>query len=348
MRLKYIDALRGFTMFLVVFWHVMANSFGLGDSSLGAFFKLFRMPMFFFISGYIGYKAIDKLNTWKGYISLLKKKAFVQLVPTAIIFSLFKFVHGSSPLVFFDKGLTGYWFTLSLFELFFIYYTISFVCSIDKGSKLVDFLFVFLICTTWLAGIYIHHLQDEAPKFCVVFSVGNTLCNMPFFLTGLLFRKHQDRLLNIVTSQYVFSLFVVLFVVGFFLTQNVFTKDFNLPLFYLLRSFILPFFGIFSVFTVFYLSREFFDKNGTISRIMQFVGRRTLDIYLIHYFFIIDLSKYKSFFLLEGGGEFIVGEIVIFGLSAIAIISLCLLISGCLRKSPLLAKYLFGILPKSK
>lgn len=346
MRLRYIDALRGFTMFLVVFWHVMSNCFGLEESSLGAFFKLFRMPMFFFISGYIGFKTIDKLNSWNGYFSLMKKKAFVQLVPTAIIYSLFQFVNGRSPLVFFDNGLDGYWFTLSLFELFFIYYTISYVCSKVKYSKLVDCIFIFLICTMWLAGIYIHHLQENAPKICTLLSFGNTLCYMPFFLAGLLFKKYQDKLLDIVTSKYLFSLFVVFFIIGFFLTQNIVTKSFNLPLYYLLRSFVLPFLGVLSVFTIFYESKEFFDRNGFVSKVMQYVGRRTLDVYLLHYFFIVDLSKYKSFFILDGGGEFIVGQIVIFGLLAAIIISVCLLISGCLRKSPILAKYIFGIIPK--
>lgn len=57
-RIRYIDALRGFTMLLVVFGHVMMFTFGIGgyNSVIGSFFLTFRMPMFFFISGYIAYK----------------------------------------------------------------------------------------------------------------------------------------------------------------------------------------------------------------------------------------------------------------------------------------------------
>ena len=53
-RIEYIDAMRGFTMLLVVFGHVLTH--GLNNYSEGSvvysFFQTFRMPMFFFISGY--------------------------------------------------------------------------------------------------------------------------------------------------------------------------------------------------------------------------------------------------------------------------------------------------------
>ena len=57
-RIKYIDALRGFTMFLVVLQHIESIGFGIHpyESVLGNILVSFRMPMFFFISGYIAYK----------------------------------------------------------------------------------------------------------------------------------------------------------------------------------------------------------------------------------------------------------------------------------------------------
>lgn len=127
-RVAYIDALRGFTMFLVVHWHVMALSFGISakESIVGSFFLTFRMPMFFFISGLLGYKAVEALNIVR-YKSLIKKKSFVQLVPTFIFFCLCQIVNNSSPFDFFQQGLIGYWFTLALFELFVIQYTISLI-----------------------------------------------------------------------------------------------------------------------------------------------------------------------------------------------------------------------------
>ena len=60
-RIAYIDCLRGFTMLLVIWNHVADMSFGLGlsDSFWTQLFISFRMPMFFFISGFIAYKAAN-------------------------------------------------------------------------------------------------------------------------------------------------------------------------------------------------------------------------------------------------------------------------------------------------
>ena len=73
-RIEYIDAMRGFTMLLVVYSHILVFSYentliydlhagglnliGAGEGNALTFnslFVLFRMPLFFFISGFIIY-----------------------------------------------------------------------------------------------------------------------------------------------------------------------------------------------------------------------------------------------------------------------------------------------------
>lgn len=58
-RIEYIDALRGFTMILVVLQHVA--TFGwelpLGAPNIHTYLAQIRMPLFFFISGFVLYKA---------------------------------------------------------------------------------------------------------------------------------------------------------------------------------------------------------------------------------------------------------------------------------------------------
>ena len=67
-RIEWIDAMRGFTMLLVVYAHV--QFFGLGlesDETFNQVLILFRMPLFFFISGFILYKVAaiwDGANAW--------------------------------------------------------------------------------------------------------------------------------------------------------------------------------------------------------------------------------------------------------------------------------------------
>ena len=100
-RIRYIDALRGFTMFLVVLGHVMITSLNISrDSIVCTFFLSFRMPIFFFISGYIAYNATN-LWTPSFFIQKIKKKAFVQIIPACLIFTLY-FI----PIVFSINELT--------------------------------------------------------------------------------------------------------------------------------------------------------------------------------------------------------------------------------------------------
>lgn len=86
-----------FTMLLVVFGHVLTH--GLKDysesSPVYCFFQSFRMPMFFFISGYIAYKATE-LWDLEMYSKMLKKKFVVQLIPTFIFFTLHEIAFSSN------------------------------------------------------------------------------------------------------------------------------------------------------------------------------------------------------------------------------------------------------------
>ena len=53
-RIEYLDALRGFTMILVVMSHVALFNLGVdvrSDGCYHTYFQLFRMPLFFFVSG---------------------------------------------------------------------------------------------------------------------------------------------------------------------------------------------------------------------------------------------------------------------------------------------------------
>lgn len=129
-RIEYLDALRGFTMLLVIFSHVELFCFGLSANSsiLNTLFIQFRMPLFFFVSGFLAYnpKIIWTGNTW---ISATKKKLRVQIIPTLIFGLLFTYLVSSESIyTFFAAPMKlGYWFTISLLEMFLIYYTVNYL-----------------------------------------------------------------------------------------------------------------------------------------------------------------------------------------------------------------------------
>ena len=121
-------------MILVVCFHVSEYS-GVDPYSYIKFFRLFRMPLFFFISGFILYK---KEQIWDiaNSINFLSKKFLVQIIPTAVFLLLFLFVFPS----IIDGSLCGYWFTVTLFEYFFVY---TFCNLLIKNKVVNDILLIF-------------------------------------------------------------------------------------------------------------------------------------------------------------------------------------------------------------
>lgn len=127
-RIQYIDALRGFTMILVVFAHV--ETFGFFnfeyETFLGRLFQSFIMPLFFFISGFIAYKS-DRVWNLHTCWTLTKKKMIVQIIPALIIGMIYTYTYLQSDIIKFisDPAKVGYWFTFVLLEMFLLYYSIS-------------------------------------------------------------------------------------------------------------------------------------------------------------------------------------------------------------------------------
>ena len=119
-RLEWLDALRGFTMILVVAYHVAEMGFGESwrHSSSMPFLVLFRMPLFFFVSGFLAYKASQVWNM-RNFGSLIWKKLKVQTIPTIVFFCLAmailnKHVLPAMETSFHSPYKGGYWFTIVL------------------------------------------------------------------------------------------------------------------------------------------------------------------------------------------------------------------------------------------
>jgi len=85
---------------------------------------------------------------------------------------------------------------------------------------------------------------------------------------------------------------------------------------------------------------EQFSQSHLAGRVLQYIGQRTLDIYLLHFILMPKLPEagkwldaHQPNFLLD----FLCALTV-----AVPVIAACCLVSHVLRVSPLLKKYLFG------
>ena len=338
-RIGYIDAMRGFTMMLVVYSHIC--HFCLGDSLLGfnATFFLFRLPCFFFISGWLFQGAL------KGTVpsmTIVRKKFMVQIVPTVI----FLFLLAPPPEFFHQLGTLkgGYWFTFTLFEFFLIY-----MLSIRYCGRWSWLLALTISIASFCYGCNQHHLRLIAPEHSYL----SPLLDMAgflgirvwqyylFFYIGTLVRRHFDEFIKITDKPWV----AMLLVVTFFAISATAHPDCAI-----LEYFRFNFGGVFGmlmVFTAFRFLYSFSPRHSFplsairhhISSFIKFVGTRTLDIYLLHYFFLPRfLIAYSPWFHAHNS---IVQFLAIMSI-AMMVLFLSLLASCIIRLSPFFGHYLFG------
>ncbi len=336
-RIAYIDCLRGFTMLLVIWNHVADMSFGLGlsDSFWTQLFISFRMPMFFFISGFIAYKAANYFslnNTWK----LLKKKAQVQLIPTVFFWTIgVLIIKGKSiqqiPDTFMEWFPGYWWFTEGLFIMFILYYSSTILEHYIHRS--ISFLILFVEVIVLMATLNMFRENFWAARLVLP---GISKYFM-FFVFGLFMSKYREKFFLAISNNVVMTTcIIIVFCITYFSYGGQFHFSHNeMALIRIAVGF--PFICI--VFALFRNSSKYWISNSSISKTLRFIGRRTLDLYVLHFFFLPDM---KEFYHYLAGTHQTVQQITVVTAVTFVVAIICLTVSHVIRLSPFLAKYLFG------
>ena len=89
-----------------------------------------------------------------------------------------------------------------------------------------------------------------------------------------------------------------------------------------------------------FLGRKKVIEQTRFGNGLQFIGRRTLDIYLLHYFFLPKLPMVGEFFRLNRH-NFVLDTTASLAV-ALLVVCFCIITSQLLRVSPFFKKYLFG------
>lgn len=341
-RLAYLDTLRGFTMLLVVWHHVADYSFNLKieDSILMEIFISFRMPMFFFISGYIAYK---ELSYWtlNNTLSRTIKKAQVQLIPTLVFWFAGMILLFSVPIIeiprMFTISFPGYWwFTVALFIMFISYYVANIIANYTHTHWLV---FPLLISLIIIFALFKNVFQGQ--NIAEIFALPGVARFYMFFVFGLFIRSQQTRFFLILQNRWFVTGCIIVVCILTYLSYGA-----SLNYSHNLRAFIRTIIGfpfVIVVFNAFYRLSEFWECDNWLSRSLRFIGRRTLDLYMLHFFFIPNMNYITPYII---GVNQAVPQFFVITLVTMGIVALCLAVSGTLRTSPILAKYLFGVSSK--
>ena len=344
-RLSWLDALRGFTMILVVAYHVAQVSFHETEKTSAAlpFLVLMRMPLFFFVSGFLAYKASF---TWTipNALKLTWKKLKVQVIPALVFMGLF--------VVFKMKGdiadnfmrllasptKGGYWFTWVLLQMFIIYYV---CCYVGKSLSLKKGVLLF---AGWAASVFAYEtlylpkvFTYQEDTFFAYSSLVQTIRYMQFFLLGNIIRRYWHQAERLFDTSWFFPLVVTLAVVccaDIFQLHTLKKVWVNLPrttAMYALLLIVVMFFRHY---------QAWFEEGKRTGRFLSFIGTRTLDIYLLHFLLLPKMPQVGAW--LNANQPNFLLSIVLSVSVALVVIAFCLLASQLLRVSPFLQLYLFG------
>lgn len=349
-RLEWLDAMRGFTMILVVANHVGAMAFEIprGVSTSLQFLVLFRMPLFFFVSGFLAYKASQVWNL-ATFGQLVGKKLRVQIIPTVVFFLLAamlltKDLWATVPdwLSLPTKG--GYWFTIVLLYMFLVYYVFAYLESKLRVRSWIPITLLFLVSLAFYESCYLPKYftwafgwRGRPNEFMNYSSLTLLFQYFPFFIYGNIVHRYWDQAQKLMDSRWFYPVIVVVVIFAAMDTLKWHTLRMAwaiLPL--TLARFIL----LTMVVMYFRHYQEYFTKFSVMGASLQYIGRRTLDIYLIHYLFLPDLPTIGAFF--DKYRHNFVLDTLTTVVTALLVIAFCIITSNILRVSPFFRKWLFG------
>lgn len=344
-RLEYIDAMRGLAILLVVIGHIML--FGFHHTNGNYLYAILNdqleLPLFFLISGLFSYKPIE---TWNGKKigTTIRDKFFTLIVPSLFFCMLYIWIN--------DLGLTetlfhshkhGYWFTFALFEFLVLYICLILITKLLRLKSIGEDIFMVSAAIIVLyASVFFLKNANAYPVidlFCL-----RQMSFFIYFVLGTVIGKRFDWFCrcmdNKIVSGILIPTYLVLALYTFEDLQQYRYFGSSTLYFMLLNTILLM--------IVFLLFRKHADfcKENRIGKFLQYIGKHTLEIYLIHYFFLPrNLQPIGNFFTQHFNP---VLEYLTATGFAILVILITLLASHIIRLSPLSAQWLLGTKPEKK
>ncbi len=290
------------------------------------------MPLFFFISGYFAFKPYEKWTN-ETYLRQIPQKIKALVICTLVFYTFRYYFVGVNPLGWIENGFMGYWFTMALFDMFVIYYSTTAFSRLLKKDVTQP-----LMIVLGLTGpVMIQFGCTDEGWFGTIFGTTNLCFFLQWFVLGLLAGRYCSLFRRLLMRSVVKAVLIIAYIIGLcgfhdYLPSPVIVK--------IVGSVVVPYIGVLTLVSLFYSFSDYLNSNALPARFLCFTGRRTLDIYMLHYFFLPSLPMLGVWIAPD---SMLIFQVLIGGGLTIAITAVCLLLSNCLRTSPFLADWLFGV-----
>ena len=317
-RWQWLDSAKGIAIFAVMMAHTANFVFASPDIFAVLVIDTFFMPLFFLCSGFVSIKLLNRSVEHRYGIVL---KDFSLLFPLLFCGAVYSYcitgdytINGTLKRLFSTWSI-GYWFLFVLFlfriAVIFSEMVIS-ICKIDRyktgGVIILSFVVAFML----------GRLTDRW---------GFVVAYFPFFILGIIMRKYSLHAL-ILQYQWGTTVLVILAMLSF-------------VAYHYLDLSIHPVFHTFVVRGLVTLSLFLACSHSGGNRLLAKIGSYSLDIYCLHYFFIVGCHKVlvPEDFLLPY--PWAVQTLLIF-MVAILLSMASIALSKCISAVPNLHKLIFG------
>jgi len=316
-RMLYIDELKGFAVFLVVMGHLFMFSFHDETSVMANLIYSFHMPLFAFVSGLLIKRIIS-------FCELLKRVERL-IYPMLVLGFLYVWWRGIKIQDYlFNDFKYGYWYLLFLFISYIIITITDFLNTIvNRNNNMIkDILIVFVCYLLIVRG------GNMPIKISCFLGWNHVVAYIPYIFAGHIINKYslQEKIFSCsLLYNSAFILTVITFIVRQYLHHG--------TALYLLSPC-----AVVAVVSFFY---RYKDNNNQLKKILQNLGKQSLEVYTLHYFFIH--SCYINFVSKDTISQVVFIEIVIVVLLASLISLSCMYIGKLIKTNSWLGYICFGI-----
>lgn len=331
-RMLWVDAMRGFSMLVVVFVHLLTWIYVTSDKSpLVSTLMTFWMPLFFFVSGFFSYKSPASWSRSK-LADILKRKIQAQIIGAVFFCALYRyFMLGR---ISFMDGFGAYWFTIVLFQMYIIYLILSLISAIARRDMAMPVMVV--ISIVFCGSIFVYRYDFRLAEMLRWLNLAQYF---QFFTLGLFCKKYWRPFISLISDIRVMTVLILGSVLSLLLMNSYwFTEQFGFIASFN-RNLLVRYLTLMLVVSLFYKYSSALEGNRWYARVLCFIGQRTLDIYFIHFYFLLQFTGISEWLTT---GNMVIFQIIYASILTCVVIAMSLLVSFIFRSSPVLAAWLFG------
>ena len=316
LRIDFVDQLKGLAILLVVMGHIYIYKITDKPLITGIIYT-FHMPLFMILAGYVSTKPIE--NSIHSKISFIKKKFRNLMVPYLSFSIIYGLILAGPHSIIMMQYKAPFWFLLILFILHLVKLIIN---------KYIDNNLIFIGYIALSIGV----LYILAILFPTISSISRLWYYLIWFYIGYIIRKYKwmDNAVrnNPAVMIAAFLIYLMISLIVYFNAFVVFNSD--------IRNL---FTGITASVVLIYLFNLPIKFSIGIKKILSYLGKKSLDIYVIHYFFLIPFPGLNG--TLIDHGSFLLTTSFSFLVSVLIILA-CLFTSSVLRLNKYVSLVMFG------